>query len=516
MNVLLCATLLTLTGASTRQAATDTGIVKVAEPPFQVDEGKILRVVSNRSTFTVGGPKGATFHFQPKVAAESHWVSASLQVNGVDVSVGQFENGKAPVLGYSPTSAEEVAIYRVSAGDKSENLAVYRLKTKPEGLHHLPLRVVDGSLVPAVKPADGFFLFGSHGLIGNAQGVAFSVSLNDYPSGPVQIESVYVDVDYAEAPEVSQASLDPRLSIQGIDQPLSTSAPTTIHLVDLRKKGIVGARITLNGRSVGEFSNIQSGVPLDLSGFNPGSYRMEVFGLLADGSRLGPDSHQVELTDRADRQISNEPAPTLRDFVLESAYYGSDPGQYADVTAKVSQLLSKSNVIAASGGNFGDPAPNFHKQLVIRYTLKGKPGALTCKEGESIDITSALPPPPPIPIPGAAIRAIQVLSADYSGKDVTAKIRELVAHGDISVTVDSGELGINDPAPGSRKTLSVKLIDIHGARRTVTGQEGQTFWLSDEPPTLFDRISNGSFDVPETPGMISEMKYVPAANGVLG
>ncbi len=246
-------------------------------------------------------------------------------------------------------------------------------------------------------------------------------------------------------------------------------------------------------------------------------YTLNISGRLANGLKIGPESCNLEITNEARRQRPIQPpAPTIRDVIIRSAWYGAPGGQGADVTQKVLGLLAASGgtIVEARNNDLGDPASGQHKQLIIEYSLRGKVGRLTCEEEGKIDFIDLL-----LENGGTRPGRIKVTSATYQGVDVTAKVREAIARGETSVPVDSYWLGIQDPAPNVRKTLVITLTNPDMTTRVVTGTDGERVSFLESPTLtnqLLDSLLNGSFDSLDTAPFASEMKYVPAGNGVLG
>ncbi|MBS1724299.1 MAG: hypothetical protein JSS66_15255 [Armatimonadetes bacterium] len=69
--------------------------------------------------------------------------------------------------------------------------------------------------------------------------------------------------------------------------------------------------------------------------------------------------------------MANQHEPKVE--VLSARYEATDGAGGADVTAKVRELLASGDTeIGATNGNFGDPAYNHIKELVVEYTVDGK------------------------------------------------------------------------------------------------------------------------------------------------
>lgn len=78
----------------------------------------------------------------------------------------------------------------------------------------------------------------------------------------------------------------------------------------------------------------------------------------------------------------------VSDIVIQKALYGDLPdGKSADVKAKVEQMLaSGAREVQASNENFGDPAPNKVKKLLIEYTGNGEKFSKMAQEGETLTL----------------------------------------------------------------------------------------------------------------------------------
>ncbi|HWD37252.1 MAG TPA: hypothetical protein VG944_00255 [Fimbriimonas sp.] len=488
------------------------GLTKLQAPPVEV-AGTTLRVISGKSAFSVAGPQGSAFQFQPAVPQGSSFESASLQVNGTNVAVGKFSNGRAPVLGYSPSDAHEIAVYRVTGGGKSQTLATYDIRTDGKELHP-PQIQADGETLRGIGPKEGScLLFGPSGLLGQAGHEPFSVDLSSLPTGLCEFKGVYLKGDYAEAPVSTEVMIDSRLGIDGVDQPVPAKSPVTIHVRDTHHKGVKSVIVYLNNKRLGEFDDWQGSILLNLADYNEGSYKLAVVGRLADGSTLGPETRTLELADESATPKPVERPPTLSDIVIQSAWYGAN-GQVADVTDRLMSFLRKGlTTIDVTNANFGDPASGVHKLLTVRYALRGKAGTITVDEGKSLDITSALDIAPSSF--AVAPSLIKVVSAVYYDQDVTAKVQAAVNDGNTTIRVDPGTFGIPDPAVGVHKTLTVTVLLPDGNSRTFTGTDGETVTLIAESYKLLDSLTNGSFDSDDSTSFFSSLKYVPASNGAL-
>jgi hypothetical protein len=445
-----------------------TGLEKAENPPVAL-VGSTLKVVSSKSVFSVAGPPGSTFQFQPTVPKGSSYQTASLQVNGVDVSLGRFEDGVAPSLGYSPSNPEEIVLYRAAAGGAAQTIATYKVRTDGHDLHPLPLAMRDYQLGSASGKQGSYLVFGPSGALGIAAHGPFSFDLSGFPSGTLDFETVYVDGDYAETPTKTEATVEPRFQIEGLDQPVPHGNPATFHVTDLRHKGISSLVVYLSGRRLGEFDDWQSGITINLSSYRPGSYRLAVYARLGDGTTVGPETRMLEIGEEASAQKPVEVPTTLRDIVIESAWFGAPGGPGRDVTAKVAAMFAAGTTINATTSAFGDPAVGYHKQLVVNYSVRGKAGTLTAPEDGVLDFSAAIGGSKPTPTGG-----LRVLSAVYEGLDVTDKIRALVASGQTSIQVDTEWLRVPDPAPGYHKTLSITVTYPDGSEKVFRGGEGDT------------------------------------------
>lgn len=88
-------------------------------------------------------------------------------------------------------------------------------------------------------------------------------------------------------------------------------------------------------------------------------------------------------------------APTSS-VVIQKAVYGDLPdGPSADVTGKVAAIVKSGSLsVAASNGNFGDPAPSIVKRLRVDYTDNEVPFSKTVQENQSLVFTATATAPP--------------------------------------------------------------------------------------------------------------------------
>ena len=74
-------------------------------------------------------------------------------------------------------------------------------------------------------------------------------------------------------------------------------------------------------------------------------------------------------------------------LVIVKAEYGDlSSGAVNDVTKKVARMVKNNRLSVAANNDFGDPAEGVHKQLMVEYTIDGKPGTRTVKEGETLTL----------------------------------------------------------------------------------------------------------------------------------
>lgn len=77
-------------------------------------------------------------------------------------------------------------------------------------------------------------------------------------------------------------------------------------------------------------------------------------------------------------------------ITIKKARYESADGQGADVTDQVARMVKEGqSEIAATNDNFGDPAVNIVKRLVVEYTIDGKPMKQMVAENETLVLVSS-------------------------------------------------------------------------------------------------------------------------------
>ncbi len=208
-------------------------------------------------------------------------------------------------------------------------------------------------------------------------------------------------------------------------------------------------------------------------------------------------------------QSDAQPA-TRADIKIVQAWYGDADGDGKDVTAIVVTALARGDIsITASNSVFTDTALGHRKLLWLKYTVRGVEETYSASENEVVFFSSLLPVP-------AKPSSLKVLSASYSGTDVTASVAAMVANGANSIPVNLTDFGIPDPAPGADKFLVINFQLADGSTRTLTGKEGNRIPLDTLVPLkLLPEVSNGSFDSTDSSMFASDQAYVAASPNAL-
>jgi hypothetical protein len=83
-----------------------------------------------------------------------------------------------------------------------------------------------------------------------------------------------------------------------------------------------------------------------------------------------------------------------KQIVIKSARYQAPDGRGADVTAIVQQMVKEGQTqVPATNGVFGDPVVNVVKQLVVEFTIDGKPFKRTVAENETLELSPVVSAP---------------------------------------------------------------------------------------------------------------------------
>lgn len=115
------------------------------------------------------------------------------------------------------------------------------------------------------------------------------------------------------------------------------------------------------------------------------------------------------LTSFLSQQQAQVKQPVIK--IVKARYEAAD-GRGVDVTAKVAQMVNDgATEIEATNGNFGDPIYNVVKQLVIEYTVDGKPFKKTVGENDVLVLVLS---------PAVATGIDYTLAAKGSGVELTA------------------------------------------------------------------------------------------------
>ncbi|MBL8764049.1 MAG: hypothetical protein JNM07_07250 [Phycisphaerae bacterium] len=102
--------------------------------------------------------------------------------------------------------------------------------------------------------------------------------------------------------------------------------------------------------------------------------------------------------------------------IRAASYEAKDGSGGTDVTAKVAALVESGDTsIAATNGNFGDPAYNHVKRLRIEFTVDGKAMTAACDENRSVELVAAGGPDRPVAFTLAQSDAGPVLRAFHPG-----------------------------------------------------------------------------------------------------
>ena len=100
------------------------------------------------------------------------------------------------------------------------------------------------------------------------------------------------------------------------------------------------------------------------------------------------DREHLTAFERPTPKAEKAPAPKI---AIVSARYETADGQGVDVTDKVRDLLKQGeSEVAATNSNFGDPAVNVVKHLVVEYTVDGKRHKSQVGENETISFGPAM------------------------------------------------------------------------------------------------------------------------------
>jgi hypothetical protein len=118
-----------------------------------------------------------------------------------------------------------------------------------------------------------------------------------------------------------------------------------------------------------------------------------------------------------------------------------------DVTSIVKGLTAQGTFTVSNNTLGGDPRPNVYKLLTVEYD---DASTRVAGEGQSLKIATA-----------------QIVSASYSGKDVTSTVKDL-AKNKGTFTVSNDALG-GDPRPNVYKVLTVGYDD--GTTRAAGEQQ---------------------------------------------
>jgi hypothetical protein len=152
------------------------------------------------------------------------------------------------------------------------------------------------------------------------------------------------------------------------------------------------------------------------------------------------------------------------------ATYGSG-SRIMDVTARLNQQIQgeQLNVEVNNQSMGGDPAPGRTKTLTLEYTLNGRNGQTSVREGDSLHL----------PYSNTSDGTLQINRATYGSQyrtvDVTSRLNSRVQGDKLNVVVNSNSMG-SDPAPGQNKTLTVQYA-LHGNTNQVVVNDGDTLRL---------------------------------------
>ena len=165
-------------------------------------------------------------------------------------------------------------------------------------------------------------------------------------------------------------------------------------------------------------------------------------------------------------------------FRVTKALYG-DGRRMKDVTdllnAKVTANRLELQITNANLG--GDPAPAVKKAIVVDYEFNGAATQVKLAEGETLILPPASAAPPSAPTSG-----LRILTANYSGANVTSTVAARVTNDALELPVSSSTLN-TDPAPGVIKTLTVE-YEYKGQRQTASAKDGETLRLNAQAPAL--------------------------------
>ena len=165
-------------------------------------------------------------------------------------------------------------------------------------------------------------------------------------------------------------------------------------------------------------------------------------------------------------------------FRVTKALYG-DGRRMKDVTdllnAKVTANRLELQITNANLG--GDPAPAVKKAITVDYEFNGTATQVKLDEGETLIL-----PPASAATPSQPVSALRILTANYSGANVTSTVAARVANDHLELPVSTTTLN-TDPAPGQIKTLTVE-YEYKGQRQTASARDGEILRLNAPAPAL--------------------------------
>jgi hypothetical protein len=166
-----------------------------------------------------------------------------------------------------------------------------------------------------------------------------------------------------------------------------------------------------------------------------------------------------------------EPQPKRAKLRILKAVYGPSENA-ADVTAKVKALVTGGAREVRAGNELAedDPASGVVKRLRVQFLLKDRQETATATEGETLKL----------PAGAEVLNAVYGQLADLGSpeqnrRDVTAKVRQLLAQGTLRIPAGNGLAG-GDPAPNIPKQLRIE-YRLNGGSQTAETNEGRTLDL---------------------------------------
>jgi|GEM_PF-415210 len=144
-----------------------------------------------------------------------------------------------------------------------------------------------------------------------------------------------------------------------------------------------------------------------------------------------------------------------------------------DVTSRLNSEIrgGRLNLQVTNGTMGGDPAPGQSKTLTVQYRYNGRQSEVVVNEGDDLNL----------PDGNTAYSGLQILRGVYGAYnrsvDVTNRLNSEIRGGRLNLQVTNDTMG-GDPAPGERKTLTVR-YRYDGRQSEVVVNEGDDLNLPD-------------------------------------